>query len=94
MTLTTLSRITAILFQLGAIKVRQLVSTTVGMSSVIIFLLGPLTVTHQTGNAAAVQFSNGCSAGMIQLGTFTVTQLTHEHRLRHRSRLRYVSQSH
>ena len=57
--------------------------TTVGLSRVTIFRLGPFTVTHQTENAA-ISFSNGCLTCMIQLGTVTVTQLTHEHRLRHR----------
>ena len=44
MTMKTLSRITAIMFQLGTNKVRQLAITTVIMSSVITFPPDPLTV--------------------------------------------------
>ena len=44
MTMKTMSRITAILFQLGTNKVRQLAITTVILSGVIIVLLGTLTV--------------------------------------------------
>ena len=93
MTMKTLSRITAILFQLGTINVKQLAITTVVLSRGILFIRpGSLTVTHHTKNAAILS-SQGCPTGMIQLGTFTVTQLTHKHRLRHRPRLRRVSQS-
>ena len=93
MTMKIQSRVIAILSRLGAIKVGQLAITTAILSRVIIFRLGPLTLTHQTRNPA-ILCSNGCPTGMIQLGTFTITQLTHEHRLRHRTRLRRVSQSH
>ena len=50
MIMKTLSRITAILFQLGTIKVTQLAINTVILSRVSICRLGPLTVTHQTRN--------------------------------------------
>ena len=58
MTMKRLSRIPALLFQLRINKVRQLAITTAIRSSVIIFLLGPLTVRILAMNMKALSASS------------------------------------